>query len=137
MYDGSKWKAKVKGLVRAIEAKGFKYALFTKKDMTIAVMARAKGKDLSKKVFTRGVAQRNITSDEFCPAVGRYFALQRAFQAAMRRKNDEIVLINDVISSPMGKNYEYKSQFRVQLTKDEMTAMKKKFTPRKVVPAEV
>lgn len=131
MYDGSKWKAKVKGLIRAITEKGFRYMIYNKDAMTVAVMATAKnGTDLSKKVFSRGVSQCTTkATDEFCPAVGRYFALKRAFEAALRKKNDEAII--SAISTPMGKRYECKSQYKVKLTQDEMRTMKRKFMPRK------
>ena len=135
MYDGSKWKAKVKGLVKAINAKGYKFAFFMKNDLTVAVMTKGDTRrEFDAKIFTRGVAKYNGNSDIFCPTVGRYFSLKRAFEAALRRKNNEPVLIEEALRSALGK-YVYKSQYKVKLSGIEYKTLKKKFEPRKPVQA--
>lgn len=130
MYDGQKWKSKVKGLINAIQAMGYKFAVFYKDDKTIAVMATARGNsDVTRKVISRGVAQCNMLSDEYSSVVGRYYALKRAFEASVRKRNGDKTTIKGVPVLHCG----YKSQYRVKPTKDEMAMLKRKFEPRKQV----
>lgn len=135
MYDGKKWKAKVKGLVNAINEKGYKFAFLMKNDLTVAVMTKGDNRrEFDAKIFTRGISKYNGNSDIYCPTVGRYFSLKRAFEAILRKKDNEPVKIADVQKSTLGK-YGYKSQYKVNLSGIEYKTLKKKFEPRKPVQA--
>jgi len=122
-YNGKKEKRRFQGLVRAVQERGYKFAFVYKGDMTVAVMASRFGTpDLNKKIFSRGIAKCNTDVDTHTPVVGRYYALRRAFEALLRKRNGDHV--NEDNTNMRGLMF--KSQYRVNLRPAELSLMKKK-----------
>lgn len=107
-YNGKIWKNKTKSIVNEIKKRGWKFFFHYHGNITYAIVSKPIPDSCPEMLHSRGTASCHLDFDHYCPPVGRYYALKRAFEAALRlktTKNSEydVVLNNEELTITMTK----------------------------------